>query len=230
MKKTLFILLFAGASCFLHAQAVRINLYNAYVFDDGYSFFYDEHNYYEGTIKASYQFGAGFEYLLNSKYSVEIMYLRQNTHSPVTYQKGVTEPIQSMNIDLHLNYILLGFQTMLLSKNGTFESSAGVLAGMAISDMTDPVDGTNASIDKFSWGGRLATIINASGRIGLKLQAQLLSIVKGSGGGFYFSNLGGGGAALSTYSTIYQLGLGGALVLKLGGPKKEKSKLYLMSL
>ena len=54
----------------------------------------------------------------------------------------------------------------------------------------------------------------ASEKIGIKLQAQLLSVAQATGGGLYFG--GGAGVAVSSYSTIYQFGLGGGLVFRFG--------------
>jgi hypothetical protein len=55
----------------------------------------------------------------------------------------------------------------------------------------------------------------AGEKFGIKLQAQLTSVSQGAGGGLYFGT-GGAGVGLSTYSSIYQFGLGGGLTFKLG--------------
>ena len=69
------------------------------------------------------------------------------------------------------------------------------------------------SATKFAWGLRIGGVIWASEKVGVRLQAQLLSAVQSMGGGFYFGT-GGAGAGVTSYSTIYQFGLGGGLVFK----------------
>jgi len=69
--------------------------------------------------------------------------------------------------------------------------------------------------EKFAWGLRLGGIIWTPGRVGIKLQAQLLSAVQSAGGSVYFGT-GGAGAGVSMYSSMYQFGVGGGLVFALG--------------
>jgi hypothetical protein len=90
-----------------------------------------------------------------------------------------------------------------------------LFAGVAISDIDNPENGNSSSATKFAWGLRLGANIWATEKVGVKLQAQLFSAVQSAGGGFYFGT-GGSGVGLSTYSTIYQFGLGGGLTFKLG--------------
>ncbi len=52
-------------------------------------------------------------------------------------------------------------------------------------------------------------------KVGIKLQAQLLSAVQSVGGGFYFGT-GGSGGAVMAQSSMYQFELGGGLVFKMG--------------
>jgi hypothetical protein len=51
--------------------------------------------------------------------------------------------------------------------------------------------------------------------VGVKLQAQLLSITQSVGGGVFFGT-GGASAGISSYSSVYQFSLGGGLVFELG--------------
>jgi len=84
---------------------------------------------------------------------------------------------------------------------------------------TSGVNQSHNTASKFAWGFRLGTNIWASEKVGIKLQAQLLSISQGAGGGLYFGT-GGVGAGVSSYSSVYQFQLGGGLTFKLGGHKK----------
>jgi hypothetical protein len=71
---------------------------------------------------------------------------------------------------------------------------------------------------KFAWGLRGGANIypaGDAGKVGIKLQAALLSAVQGAGGGLYFGT-GGAGAGVTTYSSMLQFTLGGGLVFKFG--------------
>jgi Na+/H+-translocating membrane pyrophosphatase len=52
-------------------------------------------------------------------------------------------------------------------------------------------------------------------KVGIKLQASLLSVVQAVGGGLYFAT-GGVGAGVSGLSAFFQFVLGSGLVFKLG--------------
>jgi len=67
---------------------------------------------------------------------------------------------------------------------------------------------------RFSLGGRLGVRIMASEKVSIRLHGQLFSPVQWAGGGFYFGT-GGGGAGVSTGSTIWQFNLGGSLNYRL---------------
>jgi hypothetical protein len=42
-------------------RSIRLNLYGAYAFEDGFDSYYDYGNYYQGTIEDGFQYGGGFE-------------------------------------------------------------------------------------------------------------------------------------------------------------------------
>jgi hypothetical protein len=216
-KKTIFFML---ALCALveghvaYAQKIRINLYGAYVFDDKFDSYYSSSSYYQGKIMGGFQGGGGIEYSLRPEYGVELLYLRQSTHAPTTYATTAVTSKET-DFDLGLNYIMLAGSRRAFSSNGKLEGFGGLMLGMVIADLKDPDSGRSASATKFAWGLRLGGIAWASEAVGIKLQAQLLSAVQSAGGGFYFGT-GGTGAGVSTYSTIYQFGLGGGLVFKVG--------------
>ena len=110
---------------------------------------------------------------------------------------------------------MLGLQSLVPHPNGKIEGFGGLLAGIALVNVEDPTSGREASTDKFAWGARLGANFWASEKIGIKLQAQLLSVAQATGGGLYFGT-GGSGVAVSSYSTIYQFGLGGGLTFRFG--------------
>ena len=90
------------------------------------------------------------------------------------------------------------------------------MLGMAIINSDDPKNIlASNSATKFAWGARFGTNIWVSERVGIKLQAQFLSVPQGAGGSLYFGT-GGACAGVSTYSTVLQFALGGGLTFKLG--------------
>jgi len=197
---------------------ININLYGSYVFDDKFDTYYSSNSYYEGQIKGGFQWGIGVEYMVHSEYGVELLYYRQDTSAPTRYY-GVVGGLGSgeANLDLAMNYIMLAPTKHFLTSNEKLEGFAGLMAGMVIAEATNPDPtglGTGEdSATKFAWGLRLGGIFWASEKVGIRLQTQLLSATQAMGGGFYFGT-GGAGAGVSSYSTIYQFGLGGGIVFK----------------
>ena len=195
---------------------VNVNLYGAYVFDDKFDTYYSSSSYYEGKIKGGFQWGIGVEYMVQPLYGIELLYLRQDTNAPTRYYGVINAGSGEVNLDLAINYIMLAPTKHFLTSNEKLEGFAGFMAGMVIAEASNP-DGTlntgDDSTTKFAWGLRLGGIIWASEKVGIRLQTQLLSATQAMGGGFYFGT-GGAGAGVSSYSTIYQFGLGGGLVFK----------------
>lgn len=198
---------------FAQAQGIRLNLYGAYVFDDKFDTYYTSSQYYEGKIKGGFQWGIGAEYLVQPEYGIELFYLRQDTNAPTRYQ-GVLGGGGEVNLDLAINYILLAPTKHFLSANEKLEGFASLMGGVVFAKASSSdVKIQDDTATKFAWGLRVGGIIWASEKVGVRLQAQLLSATQAMGGGFYFGT-GGAGAGVSSYSTIYQFGLGGGLVFK----------------
>ena len=199
-----------------HGQGVRLNLYGSYVFDDKFDTYYSSSSYYEGKIKGGFQWGIGAEYMVQPQYGIELLYLRQDTEAPTRYYGVIGSGNGEVNLDLAINYIMLAPTKHFLSSNDKLEGFAGFMAGMVIAEASNPDGSTLTGEDsatKFAWGLRLGGIIWASEKVGIRLQTQLLSATQAMGGGFTFGT-GGAGAGVSSYSTIYQFGLGGGLVVK----------------
>lgn len=215
MKKVLFLLILITTSCLSFSQKMKLNAYSAYVFNDGVHSSYDSYTYFEGQIKGGFQWGFGLEFEVRPTYNLELLYLRQDTKAPITYQSGITTTVKTTELDLAINYIMAGFNKTLPTGNKKVEGYGGLMLGMAIVDGHNPQNGNSNSAEKFAWGLKLGTNIWASQKVGLKLQAQLLSISQGAGGGLYFGT-GGAGAGVSVYSSMYQFSLGGGLVFALG--------------
>jgi hypothetical protein len=216
MKKISCLLAFTLAISFAFAQkSTRLNGYANYVFDDSYSSLYDSYNYYNGTINGGVQWGVGFEFMLQPTVCLELMWLNQATHAPTTYQTGPGTSVKNENFDLSINYAMLGADKHMPLPNGKSELYGGIFAGVAFMNLKAPSSGRSSSAEKFAWQMRFGFIYWAAAKVGIKLQAQLTSIAQGAGGGFYFGT-GGVGAGVSTYSSMYQFGLGGGLTFKVG--------------
>lgn len=211
MKKLFYLATFILLSVTGYAQkTIALNGYGAYVFDDRFDTYYSSTDYINGKIKGGFMWGAGLEVGIREDYGLELLYLRLDTQAPIEYyQTG----IRQRTIDLGVNYIMLGGVRYLTLANDKLQPYGGLMAGMAIFDNKHPRNNEQTSATKFAWGARLGTNIWLSGRVGLKLQAYVVSAVQGAGGGLYVGT-GGVGAGVSTYSTLYQFGLGGGVVIK----------------
>ena len=197
-----------------YSQKARLNLYGNYVFDDKVDSYYSNTSYFNGKIKGGLQWGGGVEFRLHENYGLELMYLRQDTKVPMEYYDYNDNDVKHTDFDLSINYILAGgVRSMRTSAKA--EPFGGLMLGMAILDAKNPDKNNTESATKFAWGARIGTNIWASEKVGIKLQAQILSVPQGAGGGLYFGT-GGVGAGVSTYSTMLQFGLGGGLTFQLG--------------
>ncbi|NTW25617.1 MAG: porin family protein [Lentimicrobium sp.] len=212
MKKIMLsIILIAGITGIAAAQNIRFNGYAEYIFDDNVDSYYSNTDYYEGTINGGFQWGGGLEFMVDETKGIELKYLRRDAIAPMEfYNNG----INFKDFELAMNYILLG-GTNYFQTGGKVEPYAGLAAGVGIFTLKNAEAGNDNTATKFTWTIKLGTNIWVTEKVGLKLQADLLSAVQSMGGGLYFGT-GGAGAGVSTYSTMYQWGLGGGLVFKLG--------------
>lgn len=214
MKKIVlvFVLVFCALTGF--SQELRLNTYAGYVFDDKFDSYYTSSSYYEGTIKGGFQWGAGLEYKLPSGKSFELQYLRQDTSAPTIYQDGgiLGGQLQRTNFDLAANWIMFN-GTQYFDVSDVVEPFVGAGIGMVIFNIDNPDNGRNQSGTKLAWAFRGGSNFWLAERVGIRIQASLMSAVQGAGGGVYFGT-GGLGAGVSTYSTLYQFGFEGGLVFR----------------
>lgn len=205
-----------GTSDFDFEKKVRINLYGAYVFDDGFDTYYTGGGI-NGTIKGGAQYGGGLEFKVTPRNAVELLYLRQDTNAPVYFNNysGISTVNSSANFDMDINYIMIGGLNSFQKPGSKVEGFGGFMLGVGIVNAENTNTHNSDSVTKFAWGLKAGATIWATDKVGLKLQGQLLSIAQSVGGGMYFGT-GGAGAGVSTYSSIYQFTLGGGLVFELG--------------
>ncbi|MDH7460720.1 hypothetical protein QEG73_05500 [Chitinophagaceae bacterium 26-R-25] len=193
------------------AQSIRLNGYAIGAFDDGVDSYYSTTNYYNGTIKGGLVWGAGLEFAVHEDNGIELLYMRQDTKAPMNYYQLVAK---NTEFKVGMNYAMIGGTRYFRGHNKKVEGYGGLLLGANFMHLENPDNGKSGDKTFFAWGLRLGGNFWASEKVGIKLQAQLLSNVQAAGGGFYFGT-GGAGAGISTYSTMYQFGLGGGLTFRL---------------
>ena len=202
-----------------NAQNMRLNGYAYYVFDDQVDSYYSNTSYFNTVIRGGLVWGAGLEYIVHNANGIELLYLRQDTKAPTTYynlgeKKG--------DLDVAINWIMLSFNRYQKFDNEKIEGYGGLGLGAAFFDITAP-DGRSDNPTKFAWSLKLGVNIYASEKFGIKLQTGLQSAVQSVGGGIYFGT-GGGGAGVSSYSSMLQFALGGGIVVPLGGQGSKGTK------
>jgi opacity protein-like surface antigen len=199
MKKIfLMILAFTSIQGISHAQTFSVNGFGGYNFQDQVNF----GNVY-GTIKDGGFWGVSLEGINRTGSGIELLYQQQNTHVPLyLYNTGV--PANKDKDEAVLSYIMLNGMHY-LKMNPHVEPYGGLGVGVGI---VSPQSGSSAS--KFAWDLKLGIKFKPSSVVGIKLQAQLFSMVQASGVGLYVGP-GGAGAYSTSYSTIYQFGFTGGL-------------------
>src|SRR6476660_3758548 len=213
MKKIVLLLVSALTMTTMMGQHARLNFYAAYTFDDGFDVVNDANTYYNGTVKGGVQFGGGLEYMFNHQSSAELLYLHRSTTVPANFKFGTGTQTRQETFDLKHDFIMLSGDGH-FGSGGKAEGYAGVMAGVLISNLEAPSLGKSSSNTNFAWGGRLGSNIWFSPKLGLKLQAQILSASRATCGSYYWSWYGP--IYLTEYSTLWQFSLGGGLTLKMG--------------
>src|SRR5688572_24208923 len=216
MKKIIFSSLLVIIAIASSAQSkIRLNAYGSYVFDDGFDVYNDVNTYYNGKIEAGLLWGGGIEYVANEYFSAELLYLHKSSDVPATFKFQAGDPIRNETFDLKHDYIMASFNGLKPSSSGKVEGYFGFMAGVLISNVSSPSNnGASESNTDFAWGGKLGLNYWMGPKVGIKLQANLLSASKATGGDVYWGYWGP--IYLDTYSTVWQFGLGGGLTFRLG--------------
>jgi hypothetical protein len=212
MKKLCIVLGFMAFGITADAQEIRLSLYSAYAFDDHVESYSNYDQYFYGTMKGGFLWGGGLEYKPSANYGIELMYKRIDSKAPLRYNSFYNFE-KSAELDYAANYIMLGSQRYLVLADGMLEPYFGLLAGMVIFDLENPVENQKGTYTKFAWGARAGAVVWPSDVIGIRAEFQLSSAVQSAGGGLYVGT-GGSGVGVSTYSTIFQASIGGGLVFK----------------
>jgi hypothetical protein len=221
MKKLLIILVFLSGSILfaqsgngLRGPSIRLTAYTTYAFDDNHieSSYYSTTAYFTGSLKGGLQWGGGLEYLPIPTTGIEFTYYRLDSKAPLEYYG--TSSVQYTTFDVASNHFFIG-GNQYFKVNPVVEPFAGFQLGMSTYNVENPDNHRSDQAAKFSWGIKAGCNLWATEKIGIKLQAGLLSSVQAIGGGIYFGT-GGSGASISGFSTYFQFNLGGGLVFNFG--------------
>ena len=173
--------------------SIRLNGYATYAFDDNHvDSYYSNTSYFEGSIEGGFEYGGGLELMLQKAYGLEFTYLRLDSKAPIEYYNN---GVVYTNFDLASNYIMVGGNRY-IQMNPKIEPYAGMMLGMAVYNVTNPDNGNSGSSTKFAWGAKAGVNVWASEKVGIKLQASLLSAVQAIGGGVYFGTGGAGAGSI----------------------------------
>jgi hypothetical protein len=196
--------------------SVRLHGYATYALADNHvDSYYSATSYFDGSVEGGLQYGGGIEVMPYPAVGLEFTYLRLDSKAPMYFwdPNAVVAGEKFSEFDLAQNWLLLSFNKY-VPVNDKIEPFGGFQFGMDILNVTNPDNNNTTGATKFAWGAKLGVNIWASEKVGIKLQAGLLSAVQAVGGGVYFGT-GGAGAGVSGFSTYYQVNFGGGLVFKL---------------
>lgn len=201
MKSLTLCFAFLAIGSSLNAQSITLLTFESYTFADKFLT-----EYGDGKFGDGFQWGAGLEFEIQPGSAIELIYQRMD--ADVSYDGYDSGSYERYNGTVGLNYIMLGVTGYRpvndkVSGFGSFDMGVG---------FTSNVEETlySNNVTKFALGGRLGVRIAPSDKISVRLHAQLMSPVQWFGGGFYFGT-GGGGAGVSTGTTIFQFNLGGSV-------------------
>jgi hypothetical protein len=213
MKKIIVSLcLIAGISSIATAQ-LRLNAYGSYTFNDGISYYNNPQAYFNGTVEGGFQWGAGLEYVIPNGQggAVEFKYLHQDANTPFTFYNTTTNSPESQTAELGINYYMVDGTKYFKLSNDRVEPFAGFGLGAV---NINSKSGGNGSRTAFAWELKAGSNFWLGKKVGIKLQADLLSGAAATGGSYFWTYWGP--VYANTYTALYQFSLGGGLVFKLG--------------
>lgn len=191
-----------------------LNGFAGYTFDESFVV-----QTFRGRFLSNAHYGGSVELVLenisteHSERTVEIKYQGMQTiMDGWVWPLGQPQPSPA-TYNVSLNYITAGF-------NNYFGHSRKVMGyggiNMGVGWLSNQTEKNRPSPTRFAIGLQGGGRFMFSEKVGLKLYAQLNTVVEGVGGGFYFGP-GGSGAVITTFASVVQFGLGGGLTIALGG-------------
>ncbi|MEI7724262.1 MAG: hypothetical protein WCK09_04110 [Bacteroidota bacterium] len=192
----------------LNAQSVEVTPFGGYVFpgtmqaDGG-----------DVRFRGNAQYGGMISIGVSRVMDVDLIYNRIDTKAEINLYNWNN----SYNYDVvpvSINYMMVGF-----TKNFRVNPVVSPFIGMSLgATLFYPKEQDNHNYQDawfFAAGLSGGAKVYFSKRVGLRLQAQMLVPVQGSG--FYlFAGTGGSGGGVSVYSTLVQFGFTGGLIFRLG--------------
>jgi hypothetical protein len=203
-----FLTVFLTASA-VHAQrtgATVLNVYGGYTFKDKVDF-----GSFYGYVDEAIQYGGGIEYFAHSTRSVEIKYVRMDTHFPL-YANGGTK-LNEGSDDGAVSYLLIGGNNYFGSSDSKVSPYFGGGLGVGFVSLKDGGDAT-----EFAYEFKLGMRVNTASAVSYKFQAYFQSILASVGSDFYYS--GGGVIAVPDQKSINQFGLTAILSFDFSHAKK----------
>lgn len=177
--------------------SMSINLYGGYNFSDTVEF----GNSY-GYVEEAFQYGGGLEYFYYNNNSVEVKYLRTDTHMPLYGPLGTK--LNAADDKGAINYILLGGTSYFGGSSQTVLPYIG--AGLGVGIVETPQSGNETT---FAWDLKLGMKIKTESVVSVNLQAYLQSATKAVGNSYYYTYYGI--VPVTEYVATYQFGLGAVL-------------------
>jgi len=202
-KSTILLAVLFCVPCLLNAQGVEITPFGGYVFP-GTMNVTDGDLYINGNA----QYGGMISIGVSRVMDVDLIYNRIDTKADLSsyYTLQGYEP----QIPISINYMHIGF-----TKNFRVNPQVSPFAGFNLGTCLFYPKEEYQAAWFFSVGMSAGAKIYFSKRVGLRLQAQALLPVQGSGFSF-FVGTGGSGGGVSVYSTLVQFGFTGGLIFRLG--------------
>jgi hypothetical protein len=203
MKKSILIFMFFAVVPFvIKAQKVELTPFGGYVFGGTM-----QGDYGEARIRDNAQYGGMLSIAISRVMDVDLIYNRSDTKAELSYYGPM---IKYQEVPLSINYMHIGF-----TKNFRVSPTVSPFIGINLGACDFAPKDDYADAWFFSMGMNAGAKIYFSKRVGLRLQAQGMMPIQGSGYSFFVGS-GGSGGGLSVYSTLFQFGFNGGLIFRLG--------------
>ncbi len=192
----------------LKSQGVEVTPFGGYVFPgtmhaDGGDVYFRGNGQYGGMISIG----------VSRVMDVDLIYNRSDTKADI----NIYSWNNSYNYDVvpvSINYMMVGF-TKNFRINPIVSPFIGMSLGACLFYPKDNSDRTYQEAWFFSMGLSGGAKIYFSKRVGLRIQAQALAPIQGSGFSMFVGS-GGPSGGVSVYSTLVQFGFTGGLIFRLG--------------
>jgi hypothetical protein len=165
-----------------------------------------------GRIDAGFNYGGSFQFNLNRRFGIELMYNRLDVPAKVYPYGAVPGDAPLYQTNAGINYIMAGPITSLPLPGSPVTLFFGADLGAAI--YTPGPDDFSSNV-KFAFGLQAGTNIYVDPRFGIRLSARLLGIAPSSTG-YYFGSWGDPGGYYFTDPGIFQFGFNVGFIIGLG--------------